>query len=192
MDYKVGDFMEITEVVKDVEKAVGGKQNLIIIGVGFVVLFIGLSMSQSKNDSSSDLQLVSGIASYPDAVTNADTIISSIQNSLNYISEENSALYEQGMKDLDEKLTATENYINDGFESQKTIFNSQVQELQGDIKEVNNTITNQTNIINSTPKIANLSSLPTLQTGGSIAQLNQVKSGNLISTKKIPMTAKKG
>lgn len=82
--------MEIKEVFEDfTDSFKKGGNGKLIVGLVFVGLFIVVYLTQSKKNTSTETVQISGAyASYPDAVTNADTIISTVQNNIDYATQE--------------------------------------------------------------------------------------------------------
>ena len=108
--------MTIEEVGKKV-KNMGNGKGLWIIGGGFVVLFlISLASQSSSKDAEleENVKLTGAYASYPDVATNADVVISTLQDSLDFQTEELSELM-QGNFD------ATNDYIKEGIETNTAI-----------------------------------------------------------------------
>lgn len=107
---------EIKEVFEDIKDKVGDKGFLILIGVA-VIFGLIMFLKSSDNSSSEKVTTVTSVSSYPDSVTNANVIIDSIQNSIDYsegiITEKIEALDDK----IDTQFTATNNYISEGLQS---------------------------------------------------------------------------
>ena len=73
----MGTIEEVMEDVKDVV----GKKGLLVLGVGVVLIFI---YNLSKGSKESETVNVTALTSYPDAVTNANVIIDTLQQSIDY------------------------------------------------------------------------------------------------------------
>lgn len=114
-------MLEVVEnTMEDIKSVIGDKGFMIFLGCA---LIFGLYNLFKDNGSSSNDRLVpvTSISSYPDAVTNANVIIDSLNNSIDY-SEGIIMDAIQGVGD-DIKVTiqdaheATNDYINKGLES---------------------------------------------------------------------------
>lgn len=99
--------MEIKEVFEDMKKGMGDKGFLIFIGA-FIFLF--LIMLLKDNKSGSELTTVTGVTSYPDSVTNANVIIDTLQESIEYSEQEI-------IEAMGDNFSATNDYINKGLDS---------------------------------------------------------------------------
>ena len=148
----------IKEVFDDVKDSVGDN-GFMYLGIGFVALFVIMLLKDSSSGSDSGYSVATSYASYPDAVTNANVIIDSLQNSIDYSEKE--------IKDyIDENMEYTNNYMQEGFAKQEELSNKiydstmeSVAGLQSQIKDVNtnvNTLKNTTNQIAT--NVANLNS----------------------------------
>lgn len=134
--------MNIEEVFDDVKKAVGGK-NFIYLIFGFIALFIIMLIMQSKQESSDNTMTVAtGITSYPDAVTNANVIIDTLQNSIDYSEDNIIDAIDDVNSAIDNNFEATNDYINKGFESQKEILETNFDSMIGGITDVQSSINN--------------------------------------------------
>ena len=120
--------MEIKEVVNDIKKEVGEKPIYLVIII-FIVAFV-ISLIISKDDSSSNtdsesenIAIQGAYASYPDAVTNADTITDTIQQSIDYQTEELSNTIfdslDQISSSMSEHFDANNQYLIDSIENLK-------------------------------------------------------------------------
>ena len=73
----------IEEVIDDVQEVVKDNKGLVIGGVAVIILIVLLTKNNGGNSSDSEeYQLATSYSSYPDAVTNANTIIDSLQGSI--------------------------------------------------------------------------------------------------------------
>ena len=155
--------MEIIETfedtIDDMKKAIGDK-GFLIIGIGVVVLFVVVLISQSNKGNGENVTVVSGVASYPDVVTNADVVISTLQNSIDYAQNEiqesietarneNAELFKDMNEFISDKSQATNDYINEGFEKQKEIMDKHAETINENIASVDNNIHNMNITINN-------------------------------------------
>ena len=146
----------IEEVIDDVQEVVKDNKGLVIGGIAVIVLIVLLTKNNSGNSSDSEeYQLATSYSSYPDAVTNANTIIDSLQGSIN-------------ASDLDIKEFMSDNfsvakdYVSDGLEKvietnnklQDTTIQS-TDTIRNDIKSVNTKVDNVQNYLTTTvtPKV---------------------------------------
>ena len=72
----------IEEVIEDVTEVVKDNKGLVIGGIAVMVVIVLLTKNNSGNTESEEYQLATSYSSYPDAVTNANTIIDSLQGSI--------------------------------------------------------------------------------------------------------------
>ena len=145
----------IEEVIDDVTEVVKDNKGLVIGGVAVIILIVLLSKNNSGNTDSEEYQLATSYSSYPDAVTNANTIIDSLQGSID-------------ASDLDIKEFMTDNftvakdYMSEGLE--KVIENNnQLQDttiqstdtIRNDISSVSTKVDNVQNYLTTTvtPKV---------------------------------------
>ena len=146
--------MEIKEVLDDVKKAVGDKGFIVII-LGIVAVFLFVLFRQTKTEESNNLSFVTGVASYPDAVTNADVIMDSVHDNIEYsenniidainnnqmeINETIQGSTEQIIDNTNEKFEATNDYINKGFEAQKELAELHANNIMSGIDGMENSI----------------------------------------------------
>lgn len=145
---------EITEVFEDIREKIGDKWFFIFIGVA--VLFGLYNLVKGSENNTDKLVPVTSIASYPDAVTNANVIIDTLQDSLQYTEDRIMGNIDQTHEEISEELTAnftaTNDYINKGFASQEKLLLENFDEMQGtldtnfaDIKQSQTAITGQIN-----------------------------------------------
>ena len=145
----------IEEVIDDVQEVVKDNKGLVIGGVAVIILIVLLTKNKGANTDSEELQLATSYSSYPDAVTNANTIIDSLQGSID-------------ASDLDIKEFMTDNftvakdYMSEGLE--KVIENNnQLQDttiqstdtIRNDISSVSTKVDNVQNYLTTTvtPKV---------------------------------------
>ena len=145
----------IEEVIEDVTEVVKDNKGLVIGGIAVIVLIVLLTKNNSGNTDSEEYQLATSYSSYPDAVTNANTIIDSLQGSID-------------ASDLDMKEFMTDNfsiakdYMSEGLEKvvetnnklQDTTIQS-TDTIRNDIKSVNTKVDNVQNYLTTTvtPKV---------------------------------------
>ena len=109
---------EFEELMDDVKSKIGTK-GMVVAGIGLAVLFLVILSRQSGNDATTETTVI-GIASYPDAVTNANVIIDTLQDSIDY-SEKNiiDAVGDMGST-INENMVNEFDYFNsvmgDGFD----------------------------------------------------------------------------
>lgn len=131
---------EIVEVFDDIKKGIGDKGFYIFIGAAVLFgLYNLLKGSEGGGEDMAATRVVTGVSSYPDVVTNANVVIDTIQNSIDY-SEGQIIDAIQGSDDemkeyLEQNFEQTNNYINDGFESQKNLLEENFDELRGSLDE---------------------------------------------------------
>lgn len=115
---------QIEEVFDDLRDTIGDKGFYILMGVG--ALFGLYMLSRGSGSSDDKLVPVTSVASYPDAVTNANEIIDTIQQSIDYSQQ-------QIFDKLLEHSQATNDYINSGFDSQQKLFDEYFDEINGSV-----------------------------------------------------------
>lgn len=146
----------IEEVIDDVTEVVKDNKGLVIGGVAVIVLIVLLTKNNSgSNTNDEEYQLATSYSSYPDAVTNANTIIDSLQGSID-------------ASDLDIKefmtdnFTVTKDYISDGLdkviETNNKIQDTTIQStdtIRNDISNVSTKVDNVQNYLTTTvtPKV---------------------------------------
>ena len=126
--------MEIVETIKDgvdsVKDMIGDKGFLILLGAGALFGLYNLFKSDSSESSETNVEYVAPTAysSYPDAVTNANVIIDTLQNTMEYnqdeILENLETNHQDTLNELDElqkesekNFEETNNYIKKGIDS---------------------------------------------------------------------------
>lgn len=153
--------MEIVEVLEDIKGKVGDKA-FYVLGAG-AILFGLYNLSKGSGGNSGDnLVPVTNVASYPDSVTNADVIISTLQDSIEYsenvIVEKLEGLEEQQQANS-EKVTESFININEKLESNKELFNTAFENMQGSLNDLDKNVTsiagNVTNIAKEQSNIKN-------------------------------------
>lgn len=174
-----GDNLEIAAVGQNVKKTFkkhGALITVIILGGVGILLLKSRNNGQTQvydttDPDSADLYAYNGAhASYPDAVTNADTIISTMQNSIDYqteqirnmLGENNDSIFDYmgtNFDSLNNKIDATNDYINDGLDKTNELIKQENEQLRGDISNQldNLASTNNSRFDAITNNIGNLS-----------------------------------
>ena len=172
----------IEEVIEDVQEVVKDNKGLVIGGIAVIVLIVLLTKNNGGNSSDSEeLQLATSYSSYPDAVTNANTIIDSLQGSIDasdldmkefmndnftvakdYMSEGLDKVIENNNKLQDTTIQSTDTIRNDiGAVSTKvdnvqnyltTTVTPKVDTVQKTVSTVNNTVNTVKNTVTNTAK----------------------------------------
>lgn len=172
----------IEEVIDDVTEVVKDNKGLVIGGLGVILLIVLLTKNKSgSNTASEEYQLATSYSSYPDAVTNANTIIDSLQGSINasdldlkefmsdnfsvakdYMADGLDKVIENNNKLQDTTIQSTDTIRNDiGTVSTKvdnvqnyltTTVTPKVDTVQKTVSTVNNTVNNVKNTVTSTAK----------------------------------------
>ena len=171
----------IEEVIEDVQEVVKDNKGLVIVGVAVIVLIVLLTKNKGANTDSEELQLATSYSSYPDAVTNANTIIDSLQGSIDasdldmkefmsdnftvakdYMSEGLEKVIENNNKLQDTTIQSTDTIRNDiGAVSTKvdnvqnyltTTVTPKVDTVQKTVSTVNNTVNSVKNTVTNTAK----------------------------------------
>ena len=128
----------IEEVIDDVQEVVKDNKGLVIGGVAVIVLIVLLSKNNSGNTDSEEYQLATSYSSYPDAVTNANTIIDSLQGSID--------ASDLDMKEfMSDNFTVAKDYMSEGLE--KVIENN--NKLQDTTIQSTDTIRNDINTVST-------------------------------------------
>ena len=106
-------------MIDDLKKVFGEKGFLIVIGVG-VVLFVVALFLGDKTDGDT-MVTPTGYTSYPDAVTNANTIIDSVNQYTSYtgdrIIESTGGYMEEGLKNLQGNIQTSLDEIDSSYDS---------------------------------------------------------------------------
>ena len=145
----------IEEVIEDVQEVVKDNKGLVIGGIAVIVIIVLLTKNNSGNTDSEEYQLSTSYSSYPDAVTNANTIIDSLQGSID--------ASDLDMKEfMSDNFTMTKDYMSEGLEKvvetnnklQDTTIQS-TDTIRNDIKSVNTKVDNVQNYLTTTvtPKV---------------------------------------
>lgn len=171
----------IEEVIDDVTEVVKDNKGLVIGGVAVIVLIVLLTKNNGANSDSEEYQLATSYSSYPDAVTNANTIIDSLQGSIDasdldikefmtdnfsvakdYMSDGLDKVIENNNKLQDTTIQSTDTIRNDiGAVSTKvdnvqnyltTTVTPKVDTVQKTVSSVNNTVNTVKNTVTNTAK----------------------------------------
>ena len=146
----------IEEVIDDVQEVVKDNKGLVIGGIAVIVLIVLLTKNNSGNSSDNEeYQLATSYSSYPDAVTNANTIIDSLQGSID--------ASDLDMKEfMSDNFTVTKDYMTEGLEKviennnklQDTTIQS-TDTIRNDISSVSTKVDNVQNYLTTTvtPKV---------------------------------------
>ena len=145
----------IEEVIEDVTEVVKDNKGLVIGGIAVIVLIVLLTKNNSGNTDSEEYQLATSYSSYPDAVTNANTIIDSLQGSID--------ASDLDMKEfMSDNFSMTKDYMSEGLEKvvetnnklQDTTIQS-TDTIRNDISTVNTKVDNVQNYLTTTvtPKV---------------------------------------
>ena len=145
----------IEEVIEDVQEVVKDNKGLVIGGIAVIVIIVLLSKNNSGNTDSEEYQLATSYSSYPDAVTNANTIIDSLQGSID--------ASDLDMKEfMSDNFTVAKDYMSEGLEKvvetnnklQDTTIQS-TDTIRNDINTVNTKVDNVQNYLTTTvtPKV---------------------------------------
>ena len=159
---------EIVEVFDDIKKSVGDKGFYILIGGVALLLVVNLLRNRDTTAESDTgtLTVATGYASYPDAVTNADVITDTIQNSIDYaqgeimeqletMQQETSDMNNELRDYMEEHFEATNNYINEGLESATETYkntyhqNNEVVNMFSDVSTAFNNLSGSIQSLNS-------------------------------------------
>ena len=146
----------IEEVIDDVTEVVKDNKGIVIGGIAVIVLIVLLTKNNSGNSSDSEeLQLATSYSSYPDAVTNANTIIDSLQGSID--------ASDLDMKEfMSDNFTVAKDYISDGLdkviETNNKLQDTTIQStdtIRNDIGAVSTKVDNVQNYLTTTvtPKV---------------------------------------
>ena len=146
----------IEEVIDDVQEVVKDNKGLVIGGIAVIVLIVLLTKNNGGNSSDSEeLQLATSYSSYPDAVTNANTIIDSLQGSID--------ASDLDLKEfMSDNFTVAKDYISDGLdkviETNNKLQDTTIQStdtIRNDISSVSTKVDNVQNYLTTTvtPKV---------------------------------------
>ena len=145
----------IEEVIEDVTEVVKDNKGLVIGGIAVIVLIVLLTKNNSGNTDSEEYQLATSYSSYPDAVTNANTIIDSLQGSID--------ASDLDMKEfMSDNFSVAKDYISDGLdkvvETNNKLQDTTIQStdtIRNDISTVNTKVDNVQNYLTTTvtPKV---------------------------------------
>ena len=149
----------IEEVIEDVQEVVKDNKGLVIGGVAVIVLIVLLTKNNNgSNSDSEEYQLATSYSSYPDAVTNANTIIDSLQGSID--------ASDLDMKEfMSDNFTMTKDYMSEGLdkviETNNKLQDTTIQStdtIRNDIGAVSTKVDNVQNYLTTTvtPKVDNV------------------------------------
>ena len=141
--------MEIKEVGNKVEKSLKQNKGILIAGGVVVGMFAVSYLIQSNNsgsvkvstvtDDNTDLVAVNGAyASYPDAVTNADVITSTLQNNMDFLLDDMKEQMTEQMETIDSKFEAVNKYIDDGLKKNAALSQTNYDKLSDSIDKLAN------------------------------------------------------
>lgn len=139
-------FEEIKDTFEDIKDKVG--DNWFYIGLGVLALLFIFLASRGDEEDGNTMKAVTGITSYPDAVTNADEIIGTLQDSLDYSEGVIIDRIETLDKDIENNFTVNNGYIVEGFENMKDMIQQEFDDLQGDISDSRNSTGSGTQVLN--------------------------------------------
>lgn len=129
-------FEEIKDTFADIKDKVG--DNWFYIGLGVLALVFIFLASRGDEEDGNSMKAVTGITSYPDAVTNADTIIGTLQDSLDYSEGVIIDRIDGLDQNIENNFTNTNGFIIEGFENMQNTIQQEFDDLQGDITDSRN------------------------------------------------------
>ena len=140
----------IEEVIDDVTEVVKDNKGLVIGGVAVIVLIVLLTKNNTSNTDNEEYQLATSYSSYPDAVTNANTIIDSLQGSID--------ASDLDMKEfMSDNFTVAKDYMAEGLEkvieNNNKIQDTTIQStdtIRNDISSVSTKVDNVQNYLTTT------------------------------------------
>ena len=145
----------IEEVIDDVTEVVKDNKGLVIGGVAVIILIVLLTKNKGANTDSEELQLATSYSSYPDAVTNANTIIDSLQGRID--------ASDLDMKEfMSDNFTVAKDYMTEGLdkviENNNKLQDTTIQStdtIRNDISSVSTKVDNVQNYLTTTvtPKV---------------------------------------
>lgn len=150
----------IEEVIEDVKETVKDNKGLVVAGAVVIVIVVLLTKDRGSSTGSSiadteEYELATSYSSYPDAVTNANTIIDSLQNAIN-ASDDNIKEY------MSDSFSVTNDYMTEGLqkvaETNTKLQDTTIQStdtIRNDIATVNTSVNNVQSYLTTTvtPKI---------------------------------------
>ena len=172
----------IEEVIDEIQEDEKDNKGLVIGGVAVIILIVLLTKNNVGNSSDSEeYQLATSYSSYPDAVTNANTIIDSLQGSIDasdldmkefmsdnftvakdYKTEDLDKVIENNNKLQDTTIQSTDTIRNDISSVSTKVDNVQnyltttvtpkVDTVQKTVSTVNNTVNTVKNTVTNTAK----------------------------------------
>lgn len=145
--------MSIEEVTDDIKQIVGGK-GLWIVGGVFALLFIVSLTVQNKGsneDTESNVSLQGAYSSYPDMVTNADVVISTLQDSIDFQTEHFDKAIEKSYEEMDNRILQQSNFLTDSFNAQNKLMEESYANQQQLLNNMSDTLMNDMdNLFNNT------------------------------------------
>lgn len=137
--------MEIREVADKARTTIKKNPLLIIGGVGAVALFVmlrGRGGSPVAEEGEEIVAVNGSYSSYPDAVTNAESIISSMTENLNFAMEQlkedytaQLGAFDDKLQDLDDKREEDREYVTDALNDAKDLWSQNNEQMLDDIKQ---------------------------------------------------------
>ena len=133
MAFKGGDFVgEITAVFDDVKDVVGDKGFLILGAVAAGLFAINLLKKDDNSDATGNtLVQASGYTSYPSVEQNANVVIDTLQNSIDYAQ---GSIMEQNKENYDNTQESIDNAYNGMSESLGELGNN-IQDMNNDMRD---------------------------------------------------------
>lgn len=186
-------FETVAETFDDIRDSIGDKGFYIFIALAAAFGLYNLAKGSQAN--SAELTPVTSVSSYPDAVTNANVIIDTLQKSIDYSEGEIKEEIQGLGSGLDELINlnfeATNDYINRGFESQEKLLNENfdtinggLEDMQTDFKGLNSVINEMKTTLNkkqTTTKVVSTPAAPAQSSSGVKLNVNTSIVDNLKS-----------
>ena len=136
-------FDDIADTFSDVKR--GNGKSLLLIGGIAILLFV---LFKNNNNASNRSEVVYTYSSYPSAEKNAEVIIDSLYDSLQY-SEQNI------MDKIDENFVATNDYINEGLQKQEDLSNKIYDDTMANFDDLATNINKVSQKVDSVDKTVN-------------------------------------
>ena len=182
----------IEEVIDDVTEVVKDNKGLVIGGVAVIVLIVLLTKNNTSNTDNEEYQLATSYSSYPDAVTNANTIIDSLQGSID--------ASDLDLKEfMSDNFTVAKDYISDGLdkviETNNKLQDTTIQStdtIRNDIGAVSTKVDNVQNYLTTTvtPKVDTVQKTVTT-VNNSVNSVKNTVTKTAKSVKKVESNTKK-
>ena len=169
----------IEEVIEDVTEVVKDNKGLVIGGIGVILFIVLITKNKSgSNSNSEEYQLATSYSSYPDAVTNANTIIDSLQGSID--------ASDLDLKEfMSDNFTVAKDYMADGID--KVIENN--NKLQDTTIQSTDTIRNDINTVNT--KVDNVQNYLTTTVTPKVDRVQKTVTNTAKSVKKVESNTNK-